>query len=168
MGIGGRRFFGFLKKPCYNKVNIEGNMNDRQYFDHVDTNPNTARIHQREVLWQITIPFIVAVIILLVFAVITVLAGIQGNAERLSAWADTSLIWLILPTMLFTLIFSIVLGGLLYLVVRLIHALPRYTYKLHQIILRVNEKIRSASDTAAKPVIKTSGFWASVRALLGR
>jgi hypothetical protein len=150
------------------KINAwRGKMNEQQNFEFRDINQKTHQKHQKEVLWQITVPFIIGVLVILGLMVLTTAAGIQGNGQ-ISRWADTSLIWLILPTMLFALIFLAIFSGLLYGLVRLIRVLPVYTKKAHNFFWSLQDKATKASDLAAKPVIKAASFRASLRALFGK
>ena len=132
-----------------------------------ERNPVTRDAHRRQVLWQITLPFVVGVLLILALAVLSVVSAL-GGGEVVSRWADISLIWLILPMIVFTLIFLAVVSGLVYLVVKLIGVLPGYAFKAQEFLASLQEKLRSLSDKAAQPVIKVGGVWAGVRKLFGK
>jgi ABC-type antimicrobial peptide transport system permease subunit len=132
-----------------------------------EINQKTYKKHQREVLWQITLPFLLGVILLLAAGVLVILTGIQSSGQT-SLWADISLIWLLIPGILFTFIFLALMSALVYGLVRLNRILPVYTKKLQNIFEMIHQKVKKIMDTAASPVIKVSGFRAALRALLGR
>jgi hypothetical protein len=142
-------------------------MQNIEHLNQKEVNQDTQTAHRREVLWQITIPFIIGLLAFLIIVVVVTIAGIQGNGQ-LSRWADTSLIWLILPALVIALIFIILFGGFLYLVIRLNNALPVYSYKIYNLVRRVQRVVEKGSNLAAEPVIKVESFRASIRALLGR
>jgi hypothetical protein len=142
-------------------------MSEQPYQEKQDINQTTYKKHQNEVLWQITLPFILGVILLLAAGVLVVLTGIQGTGP-VGLWADISLIWLLLPTILFTIIFLALMSALLYGLVRLINKLPVFTKKAHNLFWTIEDKVKKASDAAARPVIKVAGLRAGLRALFGR
>jgi hypothetical protein len=143
-------------------------MNSQQSPNHRELNSIAARNHRREVLWQITVPFILLILVFLAFVVITVASGVRGDGEAVSVWADISLIWLIIPAMVFILLFSAILGALAYLVVKLIHVIPRFTVKVDRVLKHISDKARDISDTSAKPVIAPASAWAAVKAFFRR
>ncbi len=136
-------------------------------FQPQERNPVTREAHRRQVLWQISLPFGVGILLILALAGLTVLSALGGGAG-VSRWADISLIWLILPMIVFTLILLAIVAGLVYLIVKLISVLPGSAFKVQELMASWQEKIRSASDKAAQPVIRVGGFWAGVRKLFGK
>jgi uncharacterized Tic20 family protein len=142
-------------------------MRDKPIYFFKERNPAARAAHKRQVLWQITLPFILAILVILGLAVLTVVISL-GSGETASRWADVSLIWLILPTMLFAFIFLVIISALAYLVIKLIGVFPEYTYRVQEFLEKVKARLRAASDTAARPVIQAGGFFAAVRVLLGK
>lgn len=128
-------------------------------------NPVTQARHQRETRLQITLPIILGGLIVLAVAVLTVWKAGPATASK---WADISLIWLIPPALLFALIGTLIMVGLIYLVIRLIAILPYQFYRLEDLLLRLHRLVRQASDKLAAPVIKVNGWKASYDALRGR
>ena len=126
-----------------------------------ERNPATEREHRRQVLWQITLPFVFGVVVFLVLAVLTGLSGV-GEVSR---WADVSTIWLIIPVLFVGLIFLAILGGLIFAVIWLVRNLPRYALKLQNIFALIEAKTRQASDAAVEPILRAQSFSASVKAL---
>jgi uncharacterized membrane protein YhdT len=132
-----------------------------------ERNQMTRQAHRQQALWQIILPFTVGLLVILFIVVITLLSAASGSGD-ISLWADISTIWLLLPVIFFTLIFFAIVSGLVYLVIRLIGVLPKYAFKTQNIMSKVQEKVRLASDKAAEPFIKVNGFWAGTRRLFGK
>ena len=129
-----------------------------------ERNPKTEAAHRKQVLWQVTVPLLLGVILILVLAVLTTLAG-SGTVHVLG---DIALIWLILPLLVILLVFSAIIGGLAYLVIRLIGALPRLALKAHHLIKGIQASLTKAADAVVKPVLQVEGWRATLRALFGK
>ena len=84
-------------------------------------NPVTREKHRREVFWQITIPLVIALIIVIALAI---LIPVVGTHDSVSQWADVSLIWLIVPQMFLALITLLILIVLVYVLAGLLKVLP--------------------------------------------
>ena len=127
----------------------------------VQRNPITKQKHRSEVLWQITLPLVIGIVILLTLAV---MAGLATSTQA-SQWADISMIWLIAPTYLVGLITLVVLAGLIYAIIRLILVLPPAAYRLHKSIILFATRINAAQNKIAEPFLRVQVFTASLRAL---
>ena len=136
-------------------------MQNPGYDPVLPRNPITHQRHRREVFWQITFPVIVVCMILLVFAVLA--AGL--SAERASTWADISLIWMIIPALLFSLLIMILLAAAVYLTLWLLRILPFYFYKGHNWFLLVNLQVGRIGDNLAEPFLRLRAWKAGAGAL---
>jgi uncharacterized Tic20 family protein len=139
-------------------------MRDNETTPIPDRNPQTAAAHRRQVLWQITVPFIAGIILLLVVAVLASLSG-AGTARL---FGDIALIWLILPMLVVLLILAVITGGLVYLVIRLNKALPGLAFKAQNLVKIVQDKLTAGANLAVKPVFKAEGLRATLKAIFGR
>jgi hypothetical protein len=142
-------------------------MRDKKTIDNERINPETQRAHRHQLLWQVTVPFILGVTVFLAFVILIIVAGVQGE-PRIGQWGDVSLIWLIMPTMLFLLILLAVFGGLLYLVLRLNNAMPGFMKKAQDFFRGMAEVAEKASDVAVEPVIKAESSRVAVKTLFSR
>jgi hypothetical protein len=142
-------------------------MRDKKKINNKQVNPVTQKAHHQEMLWQVTVPFVLGIIVFLAFIILIIIAGAQGDT-RIGQWGDVSLIWLLLPTMLFLLIMIAIFGGLLYLLFRLNNAMPGFMKKAQDFSRGVAEAAEKAADLAVEPVIKTESSRAAVRTLFGR
>ena len=131
-----------------------------------ERNPRTHQAHKREVFWQITFPLIVGVILVLVLAVLTLFAATGGGSVKQAA--DASLIFLIIPLMIVTVIFTIIFGALAYGIIKLNGMLPFYARQAQDIFMRVRQQVQLGSDKAVEPFLKIRSFFASVEALRKR
>ncbi len=129
-------------------------------------NPKTRRRHQQEMFWQVTLPMLAGGLILLALTVLVVLGGIRGG--ELGRWAGISLIWLITPLMVVTLIGLLVLIGSIYGLVRLIQAIPRLSYQALGWMLLLGLYIRRFGDRLVEPVLRAQMAAASLKALRRR
>lgn len=128
-------------------------------------NPVTQKAHRRETFWQITIPLIVSILIILGLAIWSVVVA-SGEGE-ISQAADASLIFLIIPTMVLALVPLILLGGLVYGMVRLLKFLPPKLYLVQDFFLKLRYVVQNWSDKLAEPVLRVNGLGAAWQAFRG-
>jgi uncharacterized membrane protein YbhN (UPF0104 family) len=129
-----------------------------------ERNPKTEAAHKKQLLWQVTMPLILGIIVILVLVVLAAIA----SRDTASVLGDIALIWLILPLFVILLVFMAIFGGLAYLVIRLNNALPRLALKAHHLIKGFQANLTKGADAAVKPIIQIGGWWATVRALFGK
>ena len=100
--------------------------------------------------------------------ILAVIAISRGGAAVTSQWADLSLIWLILPFLVFAFIFLLILGALIYALARFLHILPRYTGLAQTYADLVAAKTRLFADKAASPVFFVQKTKAGIRTLFSK
>ncbi|NUM45305.1 MAG: hypothetical protein HUU38_11420 [Anaerolineales bacterium] len=127
-------------------------------------NPETHAQHRRQMFWQVFFPLGVGTVIMLGACVLPVVAVARGG--EVSKWANTSLIWLILPAMFFSLIPLALLGGSAYGVLKLFEKMPGWMFRLQGIFDLVRLKVREYSDKAVEPVIQAQSFNAKIQAVM--
>jgi len=131
-----------------------------------EPNPLTQRKHRQEVLWQISLPLAAGVLLVMAAGAGVIFASAAGGA--VDRWASISLIWLIIPTMILTLIFLLVTGVITYGLIRLIGILPVYTRRVQDIFVLVEARLKKAADAAVEPALRAQGFTAGLRRALRR
>jgi hypothetical protein len=136
-------------------------MQNKVYEPILPRNPITHQRHRREVFWQITFPILAVSVILLLFAVLA--TGL--SAEKASTWADISIIWMIIPTLILSLLTMIFLAAAVYLTLRLLHILPFYFFKGQNWFLLVNLRIGRIGDNLAEPFLRLSSWKAGAGTL---
>jgi hypothetical protein len=125
------------------------------------------RNHRRQFWVQIFLPMILAALLIVVIAVLTGIAafGKYGEAPR---WAAISTIWLVIPVMVFGLLFLAILIGLIYLLAQALKTSPPYTAKAQYYVNRATSAAKRYSDATIKPVMFLQGIAASIKTLFGR
>jgi hypothetical protein len=132
-------------------------------FDPVrlpERNPVTHALHRREVLWQITVPLVIGGIVILALAVLAAF-GSSGNVSR---WADISLIWVLSPMLVISLIFFVILAGLAYLMIVVIRKLPPLMRRFQDLVATLGAQVRKITDLIVEPILRIHSFTTSVQA----
>lgn len=116
---------------------------------------------RRTFVLQVLLPLILGVLILAAGIVLLWRAGI-GTA---SAWADTSLIFLLIPWLCAGVFPLVLLAALWYGIFRLTAWLPAPMRAARLFINRAGEYLRRGTDLAVKPIFVVKGAWAVVSAV---
>ena len=132
----------------------------------MNTSPKTAsyQAHKRDFIWQILVPMIVVLILVVIASVFTAMRP-PGTA---SLWADISTIWLLIPLLIFALITLVILGGIIYGMAKLLSITPVYTQKLYVLIRLLTKKIEDMADASAKPIFFVEELSASIKSIFGQ
>ena len=125
------------------------------------------RRHRKQRTSQILLPIVLAAILFLALVVFIIVATANGTGD-VGRWAAVSTIWIAIPTCIMGFTFLAVLGGLVYLMGRLLGVAPTYTGKAQDVIHKLAIRIRRVADKAVKPVFAVNGFGATLKALFGR
>ena len=137
-------------------------MEDKKRFVLPERNPRTHAEHRREVFWQITVPLLVGILLLLA-AVAGVILGATKPVSDVGRWADVSLVWLILPTLVFALLFLIILIGLVYGITKLLGIMPRIARQVQVYFELAREKVRQFTNIIVEPFLKAHSLSAAAR-----
>jgi len=123
--------------------------------------------HRKERTTQIILPMVLTVILIIALIVLINIATFRdgGDVER---WAAVSTIWIVIPIMIGMLIFLVILGGLIYLLARLLNITPTYTGMAQNYVRKAAVYIKQGADAVVKPVIQLKGFLATVEAFFQR
>jgi Yip1 domain len=125
------------------------------------------RRHRKQQTSQVILPIILAAILFVALVVLVIIATANGTGD-VGRWAAISTIWIVIPICIMGIVFLAVLGGLVYLMGRLLSVAPTYTGKTQDFVHKVAIRIRRAADMAVKPIFAVNGFGATIKALLGR
>ena len=123
--------------------------------------------HRKQLTSQIILPIVLAALLFIALVVLLNIATFRDNGD-VGRWAAVSTIWISIPIIIMALVFLAVLGGIVYLLIRLLQIAPIYTAKAQDFAYRVAGYARRAADAAAKPFIFLDGIGAGIKALLGR
>jgi hypothetical protein len=130
-----------------------------------ERNPETHAAHRRSFFWQVTLPFI---ILLLVF--FGLIAGVSWGAVtgsgELRRWADVALIWQLPLPIFLSLLCLVVHAGMLYGLIRLVGVIPGGARLVHNYVLLVQLKVNEISDRLVAPIIRARSNQAKANAVL--
>ena len=125
------------------------------------------RRHRKQRTSQIILPMVLAALLFIGMIVLVNIATFRDNGD-VGRWAAISTIWIVIPVCISGFIFLALLGGLVYLMARLLGVAPTYTGIAQDFVHKLAIRIRRAADMAVKPVFSVNGFGASLKAFLGR
>jgi hypothetical protein len=123
--------------------------------------------HRREMVTQVILPIILTAILIIALIVLVNIATFRDGGD-VARWAAVSTIWIVIPMMIGMLIFLVGLGGLIYLLARLLNVTPKYTGMAQDYVRKAAVYIKRGADAVVKPVIGLAGIKASIDTLLGR
>ena len=123
--------------------------------------------HRRQLTIQIILPVVIAILLCIAMVVLVNIATFRENGD-VARWAAISTIWIVAPIMVASLIFLLVLAGLVYLLGRLLNITPTYTGLAQDFVHKLMIRIRLAADALVKPIIFVDSIGASINRLLGR
>ena len=110
----------------------------------------SVRAHKRQLAWQILVPLLILVVLVIILAV---LVATQAGTAANQTWSNISLIWLIAPMLIFSLVFIFLLGFLIYGIARLMQVMPQFTGRVQDFFILFSGKTRSLADGSVKPFI---------------
>ena len=128
----------------------------------LERNPKTHAEHRREVFWQITFPLVIGILVLLAAVAVIILSATRPVTD-VGRWADVSLIWLILPSLILALILLVLLIGFVYLISSLLRLIPRYAPIVQLYFEAGKNKVSQLSNLSIEPIVRMRSTWAAVR-----
>ena len=121
--------------------------------------------HKKQRLWQILVPVILAGLLLLAVAAIVVVSVTRpGGVDVVSQGADTSLIWLIIPVMMFAILVALILIALIILTGKAVHILPNYTFEAQRYGTIISSQIKLWLNKLTSPIVAVESIVARVSA----
>ena len=132
--------------------------------------PNTESYlrHRRQRFWQVLAPVGLGVLVILVILGLVISTAVVTDAGGpVSQWADTSLIWLSLTALIFSLVLALIMMGMTYLMARFLKVLPGFTFKAQYFVNLGKGYIVAFADKIVEPIIAVKGASATVSALFG-
>ncbi len=129
---------------------------------HLERNPKTHAAHRREVFWQIILPLLAGILLILAAVGAIIFSALQPVTD-VERWAGVSLIWLILPALFFALLFLAVLAALVFGVSYLLRLIPHYAMVVQLFIERAKDKAGQLLNLSVEPVLRINSLWAAIR-----
>lgn len=125
--------------------------------------PRPTRQHRKQVFWQIWLPLIVCIALVLFLAVIT---SISAGTDIVTKWSHFSTIYIVIPALVIGFIFLTLLVAIIYGFTRLIGILPVYTRLVQGYFFKAADFIRLWSNKAVAPVLSIKAGLAGIRTFL--
>ena len=119
--------------------------------------------HRKQLVWQIILPVVLTSILIVALIVLINVATFRDGGD-VGRWAAISTIWIVIPIMLGLLIVTALLGGLVYLMQKLLNVTPTYTSLAQDYVYLAEGYIKRASEAIVKPVLQFNGILASINA----
>ena len=128
----------------------------------LERNPKTHAEHKREVFWQITVPLVVGLLVILAAVGAIIFSAVQPVTD-VGRWAGVSLIWLIIPSLFFAFILLVLLAGLIYAITYLLRLVPHYALIIQMFIEQTKNKVGQLLNLPTEPILRINSIWAAIR-----
>jgi hypothetical protein len=125
-------------------------------------NPKTHAEHRREVFWQITLPMLLGILLILAVVGLIIFLTIQPVTD-VGRWADVSLIWLILPSLFLAFLLLIILIAFIVLVSYILRLIPPYALIVQLYIEQFKGKLAQIFNLSVEPILRMKTIWTAVR-----
>ena len=118
----------------------------------LEINEKPVKDHKKQTFWQILAPLAITVIL---FILISVTASISSstNYDLSLHWANVSAILLLIPILLASLIFLVVLAGLVYGLAKLLSIIPPYFGQAVLFFSQASEIVLKGANKIVAPVL---------------
>lgn len=123
--------------------------------------------HRKDTAWKIIFPVLLSSVLCLGLIVLINIATFRGGGD-VQRWADISTMWIAIPVMVLLLVVFAVLGGIVYLLAKLLHIAPPYTAMAQEFFYKIESYAKRGADAAAQPFIFIDSLGASINRILGR
>jgi hypothetical protein len=123
--------------------------------------------HRKQLAWQIILPVVLSAILIIALIVLINIATFRDGGD-VGRWAAISTIWIVVPIMIGLIIMLALLGGLVYLMAKLLNIMPTYTGMAQDYVHIAVGYIKRGADAVVKPVFFIDGLGASIRTFFGR
>ena len=123
--------------------------------------------HRKERMWKVIFPVVLSVVLCIAMIVLINIATFRDGGD-VARWAAVSTIWIVVPIMIGLLIFTALLGGLVYLMYKLLDITPTYTGLAQDYVHKAAIYIKRGADALVKPIINLNGILASISAFFER
>jgi hypothetical protein len=127
-------------------------------------NPVTRARHKREVLLQITLPFLAFVLLLVALAVLLTVFEVG----KVGTWAEISTIFLIVPVLIASIIPLALFAALAYGVTKLLGIIPPYAHLVQDYFEKGLYYVKLGADKLTEPVLKAHSGLAVVDTLFDK
>lgn len=130
-------------------------------------NASPVEVHRRQMVRQVWIPLIAAIVVVLVLTILAIIGTIQGS-DQVNRWGNISALIVIIPLMIQGLVLLAIYGGIAFGLYKLLQKMPGWMLRAQLFMLRVSLSVRRVADTTTKPVFAVNTFQARATTLWDR
>jgi len=123
--------------------------------------------HRKDLTWKIIFPVALSSVLCLGLVVLIYIATFRGGGD-VQRWADISTMWIAIPMIMFLLVVFALLGGIVYLLAKLLNIAPPYTALAQEFFYKIEGYVHRGADAVAQPFIFVDSIGASINRFLGR
>jgi hypothetical protein len=123
--------------------------------------------HRRQIVRQIILPVVLSAVLMIALIVWICLATFNQGGD-VGRWAAISTMWIVTPVMFVGLIVLALLGGLIYLMIRILRGLPYYTGMAQDYVYIGQGYVKRFADMLVKPIIGLNGWIETIKEFFGR
>ena len=142
-------------------------MHDKVSPVQLPINASPVNQHRKQMLWQVWVPLGAAILIGLALGILAIVGAAQGSPQ-VDRWGALSAVIVILPVLVYGLVFLAIFGGIAYGLTVLLKRMPGWMLKAQLFMIHLSLVIRRAADSSTKPVVAVNTFSSSVGTLWER
>lgn len=142
-------------------------MRENNVIPELPVNRSPSADHRRQMLWQVWVPLIAAIIVTLALGILAIVGAVQGSSQ-VERWGNISAVLVILPMLVVGIVLLAIVGGSAFGVTKLLQKMPSWMLTVQLFMIRLSLMFRRAADSATKPVVATNTFAARVSTVWNR
>jgi hypothetical protein len=119
--------------------------------------------HRRQMIWQVWVPLIASIVIVLAVAILAIVGTVQGSSQ-VNHWGNISAIYLMIPNLFLNLVGVAILGAMIYGLSKLLQKMPLWMFIVRMRAAQMVVLVRRGADAVVQPVMAVNSFDARVRA----
>lgn len=123
--------------------------------------------HRKQMVRQVILPVVLASILMIAMIVWICLATFNQGGD-VGRWAAISTMWIVTPVMLVGILILALLIGLIYLMARVLGAIPYYTGIAQDYVYIGQGYVKRFADMLVKPIIGLNGWLETIKEFFGR
>jgi hypothetical protein len=123
--------------------------------------------HRRELWTQVLLPIFLASVLLLGTVAVASVSALRGTGD-VARWAAISTVWLAIPSMMLELVLLATVVAMIYLVGRVVHLIPRYSWRAQRLLNRVETTTKRGAEMVRRPTSAVRALATFVKGRLER
>ena len=128
-------------------------------FDDLYPEDVSRPAEKRDSWVWIYLPLVIGILVFVGIGLLVVRAGF-GSAR---VWADTSLIFMLLPMLILGLVLLVLFGSMIYGIVKLITKIPEWFTIIRRFFWQAENAVQRTGDIAVRPFTVMKSSWAALK-----